>query len=86
MKFDLSGERFFMVTEDKVGVHEAEDARLLFELENPKQKRVLCAAPGEVCWGSCALSVRFWFGVLSLLTLNIGFWCLLICCSISDIH
>ncbi|KAB1207480.1 p21-activated protein kinase-interacting protein 1-like [Morella rubra] len=47
VKFDLSGERFFMVTEDKVGVHEAEDARLLFELENPKQKRVLCAAPGE---------------------------------------
>ncbi|KAG6642116.1 hypothetical protein I3843_09G116100 [Carya illinoinensis] len=47
VKFDLGGDRFFMVMEDKVGVHEAEDARLLCELENPKQKRVLCAAPGE---------------------------------------
>ncbi|PKI31830.1 hypothetical protein CRG98_047781 [Punica granatum] len=45
VKFDLSGERFFMVMEEKVGVHEAEDARLVWELEN--QKRVLCAAPGE---------------------------------------
>ncbi|KAM4101243.1 hypothetical protein ACB094_05G129300 [Castanea mollissima] len=47
VKFDASGDRFFMVVEDKVGVHEAEDARLVFELENPKQKRVLCASPGE---------------------------------------
>lgn len=48
VKFDASGDKFFMVVEDKVGVHEAEDARLVFELENPKQKRVLCASPGEV--------------------------------------
>ncbi|KAE7996171.1 hypothetical protein FH972_000914 [Carpinus fangiana] len=47
VKFDVGGDRFFMVVEDKVGVHEAEDARLVCELENPKQKRVLCAAPGE---------------------------------------
>ena len=55
MKFDVGGDRFFMVVEDKVGVHEAEDARLVCELENPKQKRVLCAAPGEVCfcWDLC---------------------------------
>ncbi|KAJ8760787.1 hypothetical protein K2173_021825 [Erythroxylum novogranatense] len=45
LKFDLGGERFFMVTEQKIGVHEAEDARLVVELECPK--RVLCAAPGE---------------------------------------
>lgn len=48
VKFDASGDKFFMVVEDKVGVHEAEDARLVFELENTKQKRVLCASPGEV--------------------------------------
>ncbi|KAG6620627.1 hypothetical protein I3842_Q057500 [Carya illinoinensis] len=47
VKFDLGGDRFFMVLEDKIGVHEAEDARLLCELENPKQKRVLCVVPGE---------------------------------------
>lgn len=47
MKFDVGGDRFFMVAEDKVGVHEAEDARLVCELENPKKKRVLCAATGE---------------------------------------
>ncbi|XVE88421.1 hypothetical protein DITRI_Ditri19aG0068500 [Diplodiscus trichospermus] len=45
VKFEGSGEKFFMVTEEKVGVHLAEDARLLLELEN--EKRVLCAAPGE---------------------------------------
>ncbi|GLU14016.1 hypothetical protein SLE2022_306120 [Rubroshorea leprosula] len=45
VKFDGSGERFFMISDEKVGIHMAEDARLLFELEN--QKRVLCAAPGE---------------------------------------
>lgn len=45
MKFDLGGERFFMVTEEKVGVHEAEDAKLVTEFEC--QKRVLSAAPGE---------------------------------------
>ncbi|KAL3575541.1 hypothetical protein D5086_023642 [Populus alba] len=45
VKFDLGGERFFMVTEEKVGVHEAEDAKLVTEFEC--QKRVLAAAPGE---------------------------------------
>lgn len=47
MKFDLSGERFFMVTDAKVGVHQAEDAKLVCEMENQNQKRILCAAPGE---------------------------------------
>ncbi|XP_065878928.1 uncharacterized protein [Euphorbia lathyris] len=45
VKFDLSGDKFFMVTEEKVGIHEAEDAKLVTELDCPK--RVLCAAPGE---------------------------------------
>lgn len=46
IKFDLSGDKFFMVTEEKIGVHQAEDAKLLCELEG--NKRVLCAAPGAV--------------------------------------
>ncbi|GKU92619.1 hypothetical protein SLEP1_g6326 [Rubroshorea leprosula] len=46
VKFEVSGESFFMISEKKVGVHVAEDARLLFELEI--RKRVLCAAPGDV--------------------------------------
>ncbi|KDP38003.1 hypothetical protein JCGZ_04646 [Jatropha curcas] len=45
VKFDLDGERFFMVTEEKVGIHQAENARLVTELEC--RKRVLCAVPGE---------------------------------------
>ncbi|KAK2966461.1 hypothetical protein RJ640_005440 [Escallonia rubra] len=38
------GDRFFVVMDDKVCVHESEDARLVMELNS--QKRVLCAAPG----------------------------------------
>lgn len=66
VKFDLGGDRFFMVLEDKIGVHEAEDARLLCELENPKQKRVLCVVPGEVSfyWASVILGAWFWVLVL----------------------
>ncbi|KAJ0082242.1 hypothetical protein Patl1_12378 [Pistacia atlantica] len=45
IKFDFSGDKFFMVTEEKIGVHQAEDAKLLCELEG--NKRILCAAPGE---------------------------------------
>lgn len=45
VNFDGSGDKFYLATEEKVTVHEAEDARLLCELENPK--RVLCAEPGE---------------------------------------
>ena len=45
MEFDLTGEKFFMVAEE-VGVHEAEDAKLIFQMES--SKRVLCAAPGSV--------------------------------------
>ncbi|KAK9167813.1 hypothetical protein Scep_003004 [Stephania cephalantha] len=42
VRFSVDGERFFMVKEEKVSVHESEDARLVFEMEN--HKRVLCAA------------------------------------------
>uniref|UniRef100_A0A2P2JY46 Uncharacterized protein MANES_17G073300 n=1 Tax=Rhizophora mucronata TaxID=61149 RepID=A0A2P2JY46_RHIMU len=45
VRFDLKGERFFLVTEENVGVHEAEDARLVAEFKC--RKRVLCAATGE---------------------------------------
>ncbi|THF95998.1 p21-activated protein kinase-interacting protein 1-like [Camellia sinensis] len=46
VKFDLAGDKFFMVMDEKVSVHESEDAKLVFEMDN--QKRVLCAAPGTV--------------------------------------
>lgn len=46
VKFDSTGDKFFMVMDEKVSVHESEDARLVLELNN--QKRVLCAAPGNV--------------------------------------
>ncbi|CAN0858671.1 p21-activated protein kinase-interacting protein 1-like [Linum grandiflorum] len=45
VRYDLGGDKFFMATEDKVGVHEAEDAKLVAEFQCPK--RVLCAVPGE---------------------------------------
>lgn len=44
VRYDGGGEKFFMVMDDKVCVHESEDARLVLELNN--KKRVLCAAPG----------------------------------------
>lgn len=43
VKFDRSGNKFFMAMDDKVSVHESEDARLVLELDS--RKRVLCAAP-----------------------------------------
>lgn len=46
VQFDGTGERFFMVTDDKISVHEAENAKLIFELDN--KKKVLCAASGAV--------------------------------------
>ncbi|CAN8243785.1 unnamed protein product [Cochlearia groenlandica] len=47
VKFDSSGERFFMVVGSKVGVHQSEDAKLVLELDNNSRKRILCASPGE---------------------------------------
>ncbi|KAK4440191.1 p21-activated protein kinase-interacting protein 1-like [Sesamum alatum] len=44
VQFDETGEKFFMVVDEKVSVHESEDAKLIVELDN--RKRVLCAAPG----------------------------------------
>lgn len=55
MTYDGSGDKFYMAMEDKVMVHEAEDARLLCELEN--SKRVLCVEPGEVSF----LAILYWF-------------------------
>ncbi|CAL1378194.1 unnamed protein product [Linum trigynum] len=45
VRYGLDAEKFFMATEEKVGVHETEDAKLVTELQCPN--RVLCAAPGE---------------------------------------
>ncbi|PIN10688.1 WD40 repeat-containing protein [Handroanthus impetiginosus] len=45
VQFDGTGEKFFMVVDEKISVHESEDAKLIFELDN--NKRVLCAAPGH---------------------------------------
>ncbi|KAJ0016967.1 hypothetical protein Pint_12263 [Pistacia integerrima] len=59
IKFDLSGDKYFMVTEEKIRVHQAEDAKLLCELEG--NKRVLCAALGEVCfilWFICFVVIE----------------------------
>ncbi|KAJ0017930.1 hypothetical protein Pint_12273 [Pistacia integerrima] len=44
-KLALSVERDECLAMEKIGVHQAEDAKLLCELEG--NKRVLCAAPGE---------------------------------------
>lgn len=48
VKFDSDGEKFFMVVNSKIGVHQSEDAKLLLELDNSSRKRILCASPGEV--------------------------------------
>lgn len=45
VRFDESGDSFFMAVDEIVNVHQAEDARLLMELQCPK--RVLCAAPAK---------------------------------------
>lgn len=47
VRFDASGDSFYMAADETVSVHQAEDARLLLELQCPK--RVLCAAPARVC-------------------------------------
>lgn len=46
VRFNESGDRFFMATDDKITVHVSEDAKLMFELDN--KKKILCAAPGTV--------------------------------------
>lgn len=45
-RYNHDGGKFFMVSEDKIGVHEAEDAKVVCEME--ASKRVLCVAVGEV--------------------------------------
>lgn len=52
VRFDSGGDKFFMAMGEKISVHEAEDAKIVCELEN--RKRILCAAPGEVFF-------VFWF-------------------------
>ncbi|WVZ18620.1 hypothetical protein V8G54_005942 [Vigna mungo] len=45
VKFNSSGDHFFMPAKEKVYVHRIEDARILFELEC--SKLVVCAAPAR---------------------------------------
>ncbi|KZV58271.1 p21-activated protein kinase-interacting protein 1-like [Dorcoceras hygrometricum] len=44
VQYNVTGEKFFMVVDEKITLHESEDARLVLELDN--EKKVLCAAPG----------------------------------------
>ncbi|KAG9149731.1 hypothetical protein Leryth_012440 [Lithospermum erythrorhizon] len=44
VRYSESGEMFFMVIDEKVSVHDSQDARIVMELENTK--KVLCATPG----------------------------------------
>lgn len=46
VRFNESGDKFFMATDNKITVHISEDAKLIFELDN--KKKILCAAPGSV--------------------------------------
>ncbi|XP_076929531.1 uncharacterized protein LOC143593973 [Bidens hawaiensis] len=43
VEYGCDGDKFFMGTEEKVSVHDAEDAKLISELD--ANKRVLCVAP-----------------------------------------
>ncbi|XP_021774544.1 p21-activated protein kinase-interacting protein 1-like [Chenopodium quinoa] len=45
VEYCSGGGRFFMVSDGKISLHEAEDAKIVGEFESAK--RVLCAAPGE---------------------------------------
>ncbi|KAM7252779.1 hypothetical protein ACFE04_030050 [Oxalis oulophora] len=45
VEFNGFGDRFFMVSDDNVTVHQTEDAKLIQQLKS--SKRLLCAAPGE---------------------------------------
>lgn len=55
VQFDETGEKFFMVIDEKISVHQSEDAKLILDLDN--KKKVLCAAPGAVRFLSLSLSV-----------------------------
>ncbi|CAI9102805.1 OLC1v1001150C1 [Oldenlandia corymbosa var. corymbosa] len=45
VRFSDGGDKFFMVVDDKISVHESEDAKIFCELDS--KKRVLCAASGS---------------------------------------
>ncbi|XP_009616697.1 uncharacterized protein LOC107789172 [Nicotiana tabacum] len=44
VNYSDTGEKFYMVMDDKISVHESEDAKIVLELDN--NKKVLCATPG----------------------------------------
>lgn len=45
VKYSGDGKRFFMVSGERIGVHESEDAKIICEMEGAK--RILCVAMGE---------------------------------------
>lgn len=57
VQFDVSGDKFFMAVDEKISLHESEDAKLILELDN--KKRVLCAAPGSVRFLSLPFKVLY---------------------------
>lgn len=46
VQFNETGEKFFMIVDEKISIHDSEDAKLILELDN--KRRVLCASPGAV--------------------------------------
>ncbi|KAL3833664.1 hypothetical protein ACJIZ3_008400 [Penstemon smallii] len=44
VQFNQKGDKFIMVVDEKISVHDSEDAKLITELDN--KKRVLCTAAG----------------------------------------
>lgn len=55
VKFNETGKTFYMVMDEKVSVHESEDARIILEFNNAK--RVLSAASGKVSSALCSSCV-----------------------------
>ncbi|XP_073134084.1 uncharacterized protein [Henckelia pumila] len=71
--FDGTGEKFFMVVDEKVTLHEAEDAKLVTELDNGK--KVLCAAPGAngiLFTGGEDRSIKAWDTISGKVAYSIG--------------
>lgn len=46
VRFCIDGDSFFMATEEKLTVHNSEDAKMVCEIDC--QRRILCAAPSKV--------------------------------------
>ncbi|KAF4346835.1 hypothetical protein G4B88_011108 [Cannabis sativa] len=58
--FDSTGDKFFMVMDDKISIHETEDARIVSELENQKGFSALPPASGLLFTGGEDRSIVAW--------------------------